>query len=135
MLNLVQGTYDLGSATVGTSFPSFATINISAGTTVEYGAAVAQAINPTLSYANLLVTGAVGKSIANGSTVSISGNLTMNAASRILNLGTGTYTIGGNVVVTAGTIEADTSAITLTGNIIPAGSAIFNADASTITLS
>jgi len=99
VLNLTQGTYDLGSATVGTSFPSFGTINIGSNTTIEYGAAVPQAIDTSLSYANLLITGVVAKSVTGNLT--LTGNLTVTGGSGVsLDLGSYTHSIAGNIVVT-----------------------------------
>src|ERR1051326_1587298 len=68
VLNLTSGTYKLGSATVGTAFPAFATINISAGTTVEYAAGVVQTVSTTPSYKNLTFSGtpARAKTVASG---------------------------------------------------------------------
>jgi len=82
-----SGTYNLGSATVGTAWPTWATRNIDAGTTVGYVSAVAQAVSTVPSYPNLTFTGAGVKTpIA------------------------GTLTIGGNWSITGGTATLSTNA-------------------------
>jgi len=131
VLNLTQGTYKLGSATVGTSFPLYGTLNISSGTTIEYGSAVAQNVSATPSYQNIKFTG-VGTKTVQGS-LSVSGSMTVNAASQTVDMSSYTgHSIVGNLVLTAGTLDANTSTITLQGNLTGAGT--FNGNAGTLKL-
>jgi len=108
-LNLVSGTFTLGSATTATTLPAFATRNISTGTTVEYASGRAQNV-AAVTYANL--------SITNNSTKTALGNFTVNGDLAI-NAGTfasGTWVqiVNGNVY-NAGTHTASTGSITLSG--------------------
>jgi len=70
VLNLTSGTYNLGSATVGTTWPAWGTRNITAGTTVGYVSGVAQAVSITPSYPNLTFSGA-------GTKTPVAGTLTI----------------------------------------------------------
>ncbi|MEI7896980.1 MAG: hypothetical protein WCJ26_08085, partial [bacterium] len=55
-LNLVSGKFVLGAGTA-TTLPAFATKNITAGTTVEYAATVAQTVKGLSNYSNLTISG------------------------------------------------------------------------------
>jgi len=118
VLNLTQGTYDLGSATVATSFPAFITRNIASGTTVEYGwSGPNQVVSWTPNYYHLLITW-TSKTV--NWSLSVSWNLTVNmtVASQIFQLWTYTgHTVNGNIDVTFGSLVLDTSTISLQGNL------------------
>ncbi|OOP57130.1 MAG: hypothetical protein AYP45_05175, partial [Candidatus Brocadia carolinensis] len=127
--NLTSGTYRLGSATVGTTFPSFVTINIAAGTTVNYVSGVAQTVSATPGYQHLTISG-VGTKTPDAS-LTIAGNLTVNATGGTFDLGAAfSHTVTGNVVLTAGTVNGGASVLTLSGNWTGAGT--FTANTSTI---
>ena len=129
VLNLTSGTFKLGSATVGTAFPSFGTITIASGTTVEYASATTQAVSATPSYQNLTISGAGTKTP--DSSLSIAGNLTVNATSGTFDLGTTlNHTVSGNVTLTAGTLNGGSSTLNLTGNWSGAGT--FTASTGTV---
>src|ERR1041385_9139607 len=100
-LNLTSGTYQLGSATVGTAFPGFTARNISSGTTIEYASGVAQAVSSTPLYQNLKISG-TGTKTAGGNLI-IAGDL--NVDDGTLSLGTNTAnrtTSGGTLTVGSG---------------------------------
>ncbi len=131
-LNLTSGTYKLGSASAATTFPAFATRNITAGTTVEYRAGVAQTVSTTPSYSNLVFSGAGTKTTATG-TLTIEGDWTVGSTTALntnntvvsltgnlvetanLTQGTGAMTIGGNLTLTSGILTAGNS-ISIDGN-------------------
>ncbi|HEY0656277.1 MAG TPA: PKD-like domain-containing protein [Chryseosolibacter sp.] len=56
-LNLTSGTFNIGSATSGTSFPAFGTRNIGVGTTVAYIADLPQTVASAPGYSNLSLSG------------------------------------------------------------------------------
>lgn len=68
-VNLINGTLRLGSASAATEFPTFDTINISSGTTVEYASSLSQNVSHIPTYANLLVTGVSASSVTGALTV------------------------------------------------------------------
>jgi len=115
VLNLTGGTYNLGSATVGTAWPAWGTRNITAGTTVGYVSGVAQAVSITPSYPNLTFSGAGTKTTALGAlTIAIGGNWSVGSTTALntnntvanltgnltgsgnISLGSGSHSIGGN---------------------------------------
>ncbi|MGA3245285.1 MAG: T9SS type A sorting domain-containing protein [Bacteroidota bacterium] len=112
-LNLTSGTYKLGSATVGTTFPEFTTRNISSGTTVEYASVVAQTVSVTPSYQNLTFSGG-GTKTPSGGTLTIGGNWTVGSPTA-LNTNNPTVTVTGNLTKTAD-LTAGSSAISIGGN-------------------
>jgi len=129
VLNLTSGTYNLGSATVGTAWPAWATRNITAGTTVGYVSALAQAVSTTPSYPNLTFSGAGAKTPAAG-TLTVGGNWSVTG---------GTATLTSNPIVTVtgdltgtGSIGADTALITVGGNWLNTGT--FTAGTGGVTL-
>ncbi|MBE7547530.1 MAG: S-layer family protein [Planctomycetia bacterium] len=129
VLNLTSGTVKLGSATVGTTFPSFNTLNIASGTTVEYTSGITQAVSGTPGYQNLTISGSGTKTP--DSSLTIAGNLTVNASGGTFNLGAAfNHTITGNVVLTAGTLNGGSSTLTLYGNWT--GSGTFTANTGTV---
>ncbi len=110
-LNLNSGTFKLGSATVATPFPFFASINIGTGT-VEFASGIAQNVLGA-QYNNVVFSGAGTKTpdggtwaihgnwtvgspadlVTNGTSVNLTGNLT---GSGSITCGSGTITIGGD---------------------------------------
>ncbi len=129
VLTLTSGTYQLGSGTVGTSWPSWGTANISSGTTVNYASGVAQAISASPSYQNLSFTGAGTKTTAAG-TISVGGNWNVDGGTAALNTNNSNVTVTGNVTG-AGAITSGTGNITLGGNWTNSGT--FTKDAGTVT--
>ncbi|MBI2313147.1 MAG: hypothetical protein HYU77_11665 [Betaproteobacteria bacterium] len=131
-LNLTSGTFRLGSATTATTFPGFGTLNISAGTTVEYAAGVAQTVSTTPAYQNLTFSGAGTKTTAAG-TLSVAGNWSVGSTTALntnntvvsvtgnfagtgsVTQGTGLVTLGGDWTNT-GTFTASSAGVTLTGS-------------------
>lgn len=131
-LNLTSGTFKLGSASAATTFPAFATRNISSGTTVEYASGVAQTVSITPSYQNLTFSGAGTKTTASG-TLSVAGNwaagstTALNTNNTVISLtgnlsgsgnitqGTELITVGGDWTNT-GTFTASSAGVTLTGS-------------------
>ncbi|HXU38206.1 MAG TPA: G8 domain-containing protein, partial [Blastocatellia bacterium] len=87
-LNLTSGTFKLGSAGTGTTFPAFGTTNISSGTTVEYTSGAAQTI-AAVGYSNLTSSGAGARTLASSGTIGVGGTFTP---------GTNTYTITGSTI-------------------------------------
>jgi len=129
VLNLTNGTYNLGSATVGTSWPAWGTNNMTAGT-VGYvsGVGTGQTVSATPAYKNVTFSGAAVKTVAAGGTLSVTGNfdtsggtaafattanltvtgnITNNGA---ITMGSGTITIGGNWT-NSGTFTKGTSLV------------------------
>jgi hypothetical protein len=74
VLNLTSGTYNLGSATVATTWRSWGTRNIGAGTTVGYVSGLAQTVSTTPAYQNLTLGGAGVKTITG---ITVNGILSM----------------------------------------------------------
>ncbi len=110
-LNLTSGTYRLGIAGTATTFPSFTIRNISAGTTVEYAAGVAQSVSNLPTYANLTFSGASTKTASGNLTVNE--NLTISAGT--LSAGTYTHNVKGNWT-NNGTFTAGTSTVIFSGS-------------------
>src|ERR1051325_10170383 len=108
VLNLTSGTYKLGSATVGTAFPGYGTINIASGTTVEYASAVAQAVSTTPSYKNLTFSGAGTKTPALG-TLTVGGNWSLSSSSSLATNNT-IVNLTGTLTITSGTLTASNTA-------------------------
>ena len=130
-LNLTSGTFKLGAA-AATIFPAFATRNITAGTTVEYAAALGQTVSTTPAYSNLTFSGAGTKTTATG-TLTILGNwnvgstTALNTNNTLVNLtgdltGAGAITQGTGLMTLAsdwlntGAFTAGTGGVTLTGS-------------------
>jgi hypothetical protein len=87
-LNLTSGTFKLGNGASATTWPAFATANISSGTTVNYGSAAQQTI-AAANYATLTNTGNGNRTLASSGTVGISGAFTP---------GSGSYIVTGSTV-------------------------------------
>jgi hypothetical protein len=109
-LNLTSGTFSLGGAT-STTWPAFTTRNILAGTTVEYGSAVAQTVSVTPAYQNLTFSGAGTKTLASG-TLSVGGNWSITGGTAAL--GTSGVTVAGNI--TSGNITSGSGTISVGGS-------------------
>jgi len=78
-LNLTSGTYKLGLAASATTFPTFSTINITAGTTVEYAATTTQTIKG-ISYSNLTISGSGTNSKTADADITVDGILNLSSA-------------------------------------------------------
>jgi hypothetical protein len=98
-LNLVSGTFKLGYASTPMSWPGFTTHNISAGTTVEYGATAAQTVSANPPYANLKVSGSSTKTPSNNLT--INGDLIIESGSLDLLAYTANHTGSGGTLMIA----------------------------------
>jgi hypothetical protein len=112
-LNLTSGTFKLGGA-AATTWPAFASRNISAGTTVEYASAVAQTVSVSPAYQILTFSGAGQKNVAGALSVAGDWSTTLGVAS----MTTSTATVTGNV--------AGTGAITFTSGTLTIGGAFSN---------
>ena len=130
-LNLNSGTFNLGGSSA-TTWPAFATRNITAGTTIGYVSTVNQTVSTTPSYPNLTFSGAGTKTTASG-TLTIAGTwldgstTALNTSNTVVSLtgdlsgagnitqGTGLITIGGNWFQT-GTFTGTSAGVTLTGS-------------------
>jgi len=107
------GTIMADGSTFGASYPAFSTLTLNAGSTVQYSAGGAQTIDNTLSYSNLAVSGSGAKSLGGATTV------------------TGTTTV---LAGTLSTSDSNHALNTAKISIADSGSAILNANGSTITL-
>ncbi|BFG69200.1 hypothetical protein KACHI17_00810 [Sediminibacterium sp. KACHI17] len=128
-LNLSNNsTFKLGSGTTATTFPAFGTRNISAGTTVEYDAAVAQTVSVTPAYSNLTITNGNTKTIGTGGTLDVNGNLTINATATLSGATNNpAITLAGNYS-NSGTFTSGTGLFTMNGttNQSITGTAVFS---------
>ncbi|MDD4985731.1 MAG: hypothetical protein PHQ43_08085, partial [Dehalococcoidales bacterium] len=128
-LNLTSGTFKLGAASAATTFPAFATRNISSGTYVEYAAGVAQNISTTPSYQNLTFSGAGTKTTVSG-TLTVLGNWACGSTTA-LNTNNTIVNLTGNLTG-SGTLTQGTGLITIAGNWAKSG--IFTASSAGVTL-
>ncbi len=110
-LTQTSGTFKLGSGSSATTWPGFATITLSAGTTVEYASGVAQSVSGTPAYQNLTFSGAGNKTAA--AALTINGNV--NISSGTFTAGSYTHTVGGNWT-NSGTFTATASTINFNGS-------------------
>jgi hypothetical protein len=78
-LNFTSGTFKLGAAASATTFPDFATTNISAETTVEYAATAAQSIKG-ISYSNLTISGSGTNAKTASADITVNGILNLSSA-------------------------------------------------------
>ncbi len=100
-LDLVSGTFSLGSSTAATTIPEFTALNYGEGTTIEYTSSFEEII-PAGSYPNLVLTNSK-KQIEAGSSVTVNGNLVTNDNLEIQS----TLGSGGSLIVkgtSAGTV-------------------------------
>lgn len=112
-LNLTSGTFKLGTASA-TTFPAFATGNITAGTTIEYaGTSGTQTVSTTPAYSNLTFSGAATKTVATG-TLSVGGNWVIGSTTN-LNTNNPTVNITGNISGT-GNITSTSGTLTINGD-------------------
>lgn len=80
-LNLISGTFKLGSGGSATTFPAFGTMSIAAGTTVEYAAGIAQIVSPAPNYHNLVISGSSIKTL--GGVVNVNGTLNIGSGATL----------------------------------------------------
>ena len=127
-LNFHSGTYRLGGSSA-TTFPSFSTMIIDPGTTVEYDATVSQTVSTTPVYSNLTLTNS-SKKIGNSSGAVLNVNTSLTINSTATYLGT-TYNpalnIGGDFH-NSGTFTQGTGLVTFDGTTAQSitGTATFN---------
>jgi len=117
-LNLVSGTFKLG-ATTATTWPTFATNNISPGTTIEYASAIAQTISSSPTYYNLTCSAASGTKTFDGA-ATIIGTFSISGANKVIMNSTSsprTFNIA-NVNLSAGTLDNCSSTYSGIGTII-----------------
>jgi hypothetical protein len=112
-LNLVSGTYNLGTATA-TIWPAWATNNINGGTTVAYNSSAAQTVSTTPVYNHLILTGAGTKTIAAG-TLKVDSNWNTTATLTTLVTNNSSANIEGNVTG-IGAITSGSGTIAVAGN-------------------
>ncbi len=103
-LNLVAGTFKLGSATVATVWPAFATNTISTTGTVEYASGVAQTVSGVPAYQNLTISATGGTTAAADLNVNNVLNLSASNPSTILgSLSMSSFTLNmGSLATTIG---------------------------------
>ncbi len=102
-LNLASGTFVLGSSSSATAFPSFTTRNISAGTTVEYVAGIAQTV-AALTYSNLTINKGAGAATLSGAGTRVDGTLTLTSGNVVTGANDIYISGTGNVARTSGHI-------------------------------
>ena len=112
-LNLNSGIFKLG-ATAATTFPAFATRNITAGTTVEYASGAAQTVSVTPSYSNLTFSGAGTKTVSAG-TLTIGGNWEIQC-NTALNTNNPTVNLTGNLALLGGTTTSTSGTFNIGGD-------------------
>lgn len=114
-LNLNNNSFfKLGRTAATTTFPAFGTRNISAGTTVEYMAGVAQTVSTTPAYSNLTLSIA-SKTIAAGA-LTVGGNLIINTGATFLgSTNNPTVSLSGNFT-NSGTFTSGTGLFTMNGS-------------------
>lgn len=122
-LNLVSGTYKLGSAGTGTSWPGWSPATIATGTTVEYAAGVAQSVPPNIGYHHLTFSGAGTKTISMAGTLSVGGNWSTSGGTAMLSTNNANATVAGNIAGT-GAITMSSSTIQIGGNWTNSGTLI-----------
>jgi hypothetical protein len=118
-LNLVAGTFRLGSATVATTWPAFTTNAISTGGTVEYAAGVAQTVSAVPTYQNLTIS-AAGGAVA-GSNLTVNNILNLSAANPsstvgVLSMATYTMSMGASATTIG---QGDLTGIVTRTSILP----------------
>jgi cell division septation protein DedD len=107
----VTGTIQADKANFADTYISFATINLNAGSTVEYDGTIAQqTIDNTLSYVNLTLstggTKTLGAAAAVTTAFTINSGVTFDPSSYILS-GAGTFTISGTAIVSGATFATN----------------------------
>jgi hypothetical protein len=91
------GIYNLGSATVSTTWPAWGTLSLATGSTIGYVSSVNQTVSASPSYQNLTFGGAATKTLA--AAITVNGTLAINSGI-IANLGT--YTSNANTLTLGG---------------------------------
>ena len=129
VLNLTGGTYNLGSATVGTTWPAWSTRNFTAGTTVGYTSAVAQTVSSIPSYPNLTFSGAGVKTTAAGM-LSVGGTWSVTGGAASLNTNNTNVTVTGDITGSATITSGTTTIIAVSGNLTKTGT--FTASTGTV---
>ncbi|MDD3906239.1 MAG: filamentous hemagglutinin N-terminal domain-containing protein [Candidatus Omnitrophica bacterium] len=108
----VTGTLKVDAATFAGNYIGFASPTLNAGSTVEYSGATAQAIDNTLTYVNLALSGVDTKTLAGDTT--ITGDLTIGSGST---LASGNYdiTLSGSWYNNSGTFTYGTGEVEFVG--------------------
>ncbi|MGA2625117.1 MAG: T9SS type A sorting domain-containing protein [Bacteroidota bacterium] len=114
VLNLTGGTYNLGSAIVGTAWPAWGTANISVGTTVAYVSDLDQTVSIVPSYQNLTFSGSGTKTPPAG-TLTVGGHLTVSAGKLALDVNSTLAGVAGNIYIDGGTFARGAGNVTCTG--------------------
>ena len=118
-LNLTSGKFILGAA-AATTWPAFATRNITAGTTVEYASAVAQTVSTTpTNYPNVTFSDAGQKNVASG-TLAVAGTFSTTGGLAAFSTNNALATVTGDITST-GSITTGTGLITLNGSWLNTG--------------
>ena len=103
----------LGATGRATTFPTFGTIIIGSGTTVQYNSSLNQTVSGTPKYYNLLISGGATKTL--GAATTIYGKLNISSGTILVVSGTNYgITLGGNWT-NAGTFTARNGTVTLNG--------------------
>lgn len=111
-LEIISGSFRLGSGSSGTSFPNFSANTLATGTTIEYMSGVAQTISTIPNYQQLVFSGAGTKTVASG-TLTINANWTTNGGTATLSTNnsnvnlTGDLAGSGNIISGNGTIQIE----------------------------
>jgi len=131
VLNLTQGTYNLGSAATATSWPSWGTRNILAGTTIGYVATPSQTVSSTPAYQNLTISGAGTKTMTG--VTSVAGNFTASGgtATPVLATISGNFLVNG-ATITTGENLAVTGSTTLSSGSLSLGNFTFSTGSLTV---
>ncbi|MEP6673888.1 MAG: hypothetical protein ABJA78_01990 [Ferruginibacter sp.] len=118
-LNLVAGTFRLGSPTAATTWPSFTTNNISAAATAEYASGLPQIVSAIPVYQQLTISATAGTTASNDLTVNGILNLSAANPSAVTgSLSMSTYTL--NMGASATTVgQGDVTGIVKRTTIIP----------------
>jgi hypothetical protein len=100
-MNLIGGTFKLGSATVATAWPLFSVNNMSTAGTAEYTAGVSQTVSATPAYQNLTISALGGTTASNDLNVNNVLNLSAaNPSTSSGSLSMATYTLNMGALAT-----------------------------------
>jgi hypothetical protein len=127
-LNLVSGTFRLGSAAAATTYPAFASSSLAAGTTIQYASGAGQTVSTSPSYKNLVFSGNGNKTTAAG-TLTIAENWTLTGGTAALNTNSTSAGVLGDILGSA-TMTLGSGTLSITGDFTHTGS--FNAGTSTV---
>ncbi len=130
-LTVSNATIAVGASTFAGSYSAgFGTVNLNAGSTVDYNLGGTQTVDSSKTYVNLTISTSGTKSL--NATTTVTGTLTVNGGTLDTVNGSGyTVTTVGLTIGASGTFRARTSAVTVTGSWTNAGT--FTADTSTVT--